>query len=174
MAADSTISPRPDFRFLVAHPAHFIALGFGSGLAPVAPGTFGTLVTLPIAWALGLVLPPLLVAVCAVPLFLVGVWACDVTGRDLGAADHGSMVWDEIVAFLPLAALASASIGLEAVAFVLFRVFDIWKPYPIRELEKRVKGGMGVMIDDVVAAFYAYVAFAVFIVVVYKGFGYAG
>ncbi len=84
------------------------------------------------------------------------------------------MVWDEIVAFLPLAALASASLALQAVAFVLFRIFDIWKPYPIRELERHVKGGLGVMIDDVVAAFYAYIVFALFIVAVYKGLGYAG
>lgn len=174
MAADSTTSRRPDFRFLVAHPAHFIALGFGSGLAPVAPGTFGTLVTLPICWALGQFLPPLFIAFCAVPLFFVGVWACGVTGRDLGSADHGAMVWDEIVAFLPLAALASASLALQAVAFVLFRIFDVWKPYPIRELERHVKGGLGVMIDDVVAAFYAYVVFALFIIAVYKGLGYAG
>jgi len=172
MGADSTISRAPDARFLVGHPAHFIALGFGSGLVPWAPGTFGTLVAFPICWALELFLPPLAVAFVAIPLFFIGVWACDVTGRDLGAADHGAMVWDEIVAFLPLAALASASLVLSAVAFALFRLFDIWKPFPIRELEKRVKGGLGVMIDDVVAAFYAYVAFALFIIVGYKVFGF--
>jgi phosphatidylglycerophosphatase A len=174
MAADSITSPAPDARFLLAHPAHFIALGFGSGLAPVAPGTFGTLAAVALYWALALVLPPLVIAFLAVPLFFVGVWACDVTGRDLGAQDHGAMVWDEIVAFLPLAALASASLALQLVAFGLFRLFDIWKPFPIRELEKRVKGGLGVMIDDVVAAFYAYVVFVIFIVVVYKLFGYNG
>ena len=84
------------------------------------------------------------------------------------------MVWDEIVAFLPLLAVSSADIRLQAVAFALFRLFDIWKPPPIRELERRVKGGMGVMLDDVFAAFYAYIAFAIFIIVVYKVFGYAG
>ncbi|HEX6635522.1 MAG TPA: phosphatidylglycerophosphatase A [Usitatibacter sp.] len=174
MAADTTTSPRPDLRFLVAHPAHFIALGFGSGLAPVAPGTFGTLVAIPIAWLLGQFLPTLLIPFCAIPLFFVGWWACEVTGRDLGDPDHGAMVWDEVVAFLPLAAFAMASPLTEAVAFVLFRVFDVWKPYPIRMLEKNVKGGLGVMIDDVVAGFYAYVAFALFVIVVYKGFGYSG
>lgn len=176
MAADTTISPprRPDTRFLVSHPAHFIALGFGAGLAPVAPGTFGTLVAIPLALLLCQLMPPLAVAFVAVPLFFLGVWACDVTGRDLGAADHGSMVWDEIVAFLPLAALASAGVITEVVAFALFRLFDIWKPFPIREIERNVKGGMGVMIDDVVAAFYAYIAFALVIVIVYKGFGYSG
>jgi len=174
MAADTTTSPGPDARFLVAHPAHFIALGFGSGLAPKAPGTFGTLVAFPLYWALAQFLPPLAIAYLAIPLFFLGVWACEVTGRDLGVQDHGAMVWDEIVAFLPLLAVSSADIRLQLVAFALFRLFDIWKPFPIRELERRVKGGMGVMIDDVMAAFYAYVAFAIFIIVVYKVFGYAG
>jgi phosphatidylglycerophosphatase A len=175
MAADTTTSPvRPDARFLVSHPAHFIALGFGAGLSPLAPGTVGTLVAFPIYWALGQFMPVLAIAFVSIPLFFVGVWACEVTGRDLGVQDHGAMVWDEVVAFLPLAALASASLWLEAIAFGLFRLFDIWKPFPIRELERRVKGGLGVMIDDVVAAFYAYVVFVIFIAVVYKGFGYSG
>jgi phosphatidylglycerophosphatase A len=172
MGADSIISRAPDARFLLQHPAHFIALGFGSGLMPKAPGTFGTLVAFPICWALGLFLPPLAIAFVAIPLFFVGVWACEVTGRNLGAPDHGAMVWDEIVAFLPLAALASASVAMQLVAFALFRLFDIWKPYPIRELEKHVKGGLGVMIDDVVAAFYAYIVFALFVIVGYKVFGF--
>jgi phosphatidylglycerophosphatase A len=172
MAADSTISRAPDARFLLEHPAHFIALGFGSGLVPKAPGTVGTLVAFPLWWALAQFLPPLAIAFVAIPLFFLGVWACDVTGRHLGVADHGAMVWDEIVAFLPLAAVASASILLQLVAFALFRLFDIWKPFPIRELEKHVKGGLGVMIDDVVAAFYAYVAFALFVIVGYKVFGF--
>jgi phosphatidylglycerophosphatase A len=171
MAADSTTSRTPDARFLFAHPAHFIALGFGSGLAPRAPGTFGTLAAIALYWLLALVLPPLAIAFLAIPLFFVGVWACGVTARDLGAQDPGCIVIDEIAAFLPLAALASASLWLQLVAFALFRLFDIWKPFPIRELEARVKGGMGVMIDDVAAAFYAYLVFVIFIIVVYKVFG---
>ena len=174
MAADTTTSPRPDLRFLFAHPAHLVALGFGAGLVPKAPGTFGTLAGLGLYWILAQLLPPLAVAFLAIPLFFVGVWVCDVTGRDLGVADHGAIVWDEIVAFLPLAAISSAAWWLQAIAFVLFRIFDIWKPYPIRDLERTVKGGWGVMIDDIVAGFYAYVVFALFIIVVYKGFGYAG
>lgn len=172
MAADTTISRAPDARFLVSHPAHFIALGFGSGLAPAAPGTFGTLAGLGLYWLLALVAPPLVIAFLAIPAFFVGVWACERTGRDLGVQDHGAMVWDEIVAFLPLAALASSSLMLQAVAFVLFRLFDIWKPYPIRLVEKNVKGGMGVMVDDLMAGAYAYVAFVLFIVVMHKGFGF--
>jgi phosphatidylglycerophosphatase A len=171
MAADSTTSRTPDARFLLSHPAHFIALGFGSGLAPRAPGTFGTLAAIALYWLLALALPPLAVAFLAIPLFFVGVWACGVTARDLGSQDPGCIVIDEIVAFLPLAALSSASLWLQLLAFGLFRLFDIWKPFPIRELEARVKGGMGVMIDDVAAAFYAYLMFVIFIVVVYKVFG---
>ena len=174
MAAATTTSRRPDARFLVSHPAHFIALGFGAGLAPRAPGTFGTLVAIPIVWVLLLFLPALLVAFMAIPAFFLGVWACNITGRDLGVEDHGSMVIDEIVAFTPLCALslpgalANGNPLLLVVAFVLFRLFDIAKPPPIRSLEKNVRGGLGVMIDDVFAAFYAYIFFAIFVVVGYK------
>ena len=154
MATASTISRRPDARFLVAHPAHFIALGFGAGLAPKAPGTFGTVVGLLLCWALQPFLSPLAIALLAVPLFLLGIWVCDVTGRALGVMDSGSIVWDEVVAFLPLAALAG-SIAAQLVAFALFRLFDIWKPFPIRQLERRIPGGLGVMADDVLAAAYA-------------------
>jgi phosphatidylglycerophosphatase A len=171
MAADTTTSKGPDARFLVSHPAHFIALGFGSGLAPWAPGTFGTFAGWILYLALALVLPPLVIAFLAIPLFFLGVWACEVTARDMGLQDPGAIVWDEVVAFLPLAAIASATWWLQAIAFALFRLYDIWKPYPIKLVEKNVKGGMGIMVDDVVAAAYAYVTFILFIVVMYKGFG---
>jgi phosphatidylglycerophosphatase A len=174
MAADTITSPprRPDAAFLVSHPAHFIALGFGIGLVPVAPGTFGTLLGWGIFCAAALVLPPVVIAFLAIPLFFVGVWACDVTGRDLGVPDHGAMVFDEIVAFLPLAAIASAAWWLQLIAFGLFRLFDVWKPYPIRMVERNVKGGLGVMVDDVMAAAYAYLSFILFVVIMYKGFGF--
>jgi phosphatidylglycerophosphatase A len=165
---DSTISRRPDARFLVAHPAHFIALGFGAGLAPRAPGTFGTLAALALYWLLALAMPPLAIAFLAVPMFFVGIWACGVAGRNLGVEDHGAFVWDEIVAFLPLAALASGSLWLQALAFALFRLFDIWKPFPIRLFESRVRGGLGVMLDDLIAACYAYLVFALVIIAVHR------
>jgi phosphatidylglycerophosphatase A len=95
------------------------------------------------------------VAVLAIPLFVLGIWACGRTSRDLGVQDHGAIVWDEIVAFLPVAVFANKSPLMLAVAFGLFRLFDIWKPFPIRQVERRVKGGFGVMIDDVLAAIYA-------------------
>ena len=172
MAADTTTSSRPDARFLVSHPAHFIALGFGSGLAPVAPGTFGTLAGWGIAAVLMLFVPPLFVAFLTIPLIVLGIWACDVTGRHLGVQDHPAMVFDEIVAFLPLAAVASAAWWLQLVAFLIFRFFDIAKPYPIRQLEVAVKGGLGVMADDLVAGFYSFIAFALFVVLMHKGLGF--
>ena len=172
MAADTTTSATPDLRFLVSHPAHFIALGFGSGLVPVAPGTFGTLASWALYALLALVLPPVVVAFLAIPLFFVGVWACGVTARDLGLDDHCAIVWDEIVAFLPIAAIASAAWWLQLVGFALFRLFDIWKPYPIRHVEREVKGGLGVMVDDIMAGAYAYVAFIIFVTIMHKGFGF--
>jgi phosphatidylglycerophosphatase A len=168
MAADTTISRAPDARFLVSHPAHFIALGFGAGLAPKAPGTFGTLLGWAIYWALAPFLAPVAIALLAVPLFFLGIWACDRTGRDLGVADHGAMVWDEVVAFLPLAALCFASFWMQLVAFGLFRLFDIWKPFPIRRFERELKGGLGVMFDDLIASCYAYAVIIVLTVVGYK------
>ena len=173
MDAATTTSRVPDARFLVSHPAHFIALGFGCGLVRFMQGTVGTLMTIPLYWGLATFLPALAIAFLAVPMFFVGVWACEITGRDLGVPDHRAMVWDEIVAFLPLAALASASLVLQALMFVLFRLFDIWKPFPIRQLERRLKGGIGVMADDLAAACYAYAAFIVVVVVAHKAMGIA-
>ncbi len=173
MAAATTTSANPDLRFLLSHPAHFIALGFGSGLMPRAPGTFGTLAGWGLYAVLELFIPGIVIAFLAIPLVLLGIWACDVTGKHLGVQDHPAMVFDEIVAFLPLAAFAAAAWYLQLVAFVLFRIFDIWKPYPIRQIDANVKGGLGVMVDDLVAGFYAFIAFAVFVIIMYKGFGFA-
>jgi len=156
MAADTTTSRVPDARFLLSHPAHFIALGFGSGLAPKAPGTFGTLVGLVLFLLLEQVIAPWHVAVLAIPLFFVGIWASAVTGRDLGVADHGAIVIDEIVAFLPVAVFANKSPLMLAVAFGLFRLFDIWKPFPARE-SQALTGGVGVMVDDLIAGLYTLV-----------------
>lgn len=145
-----TISP--DRRFLLAHPAHFLALGFGTGLSPKASGTVGTLAAFPLFW---LLLGAPFYWAWIVVFLAVGVWACQVTGRDLGVADHGGMVWDEIAAFLMVLPFAPPSLPGYVLAFALFRLFDIWKPWPINWLDARVKGGLGVMLDDVAAAGYA-------------------
>jgi phosphatidylglycerophosphatase A len=132
----------PSLGFLVSHPAHFIALGFGAGLSPIAPGTAGTLVALPIAAALRAYGDDLVFLAAIVLALGVGVWAADRTGRDLGVADHGAIVCDEIAAFL------------------LFRAFDILKPPPARFIDRAWHHGFGVMADDLVAAFYALLVLA--------------
>ena len=146
--------------FAFAHPAHVVAFGFGAGLVPAAPGTVGTLVAWPLGWALGALLSPAALVAAAALLFALGVWACGVTGRRLGVADHGAMVWDEIVAFLLVLAVIPRVLDWQAAAFVLFRAFDIAKPWPIRELEKRFGGGFGVMFDDLIAAGYTLLVLA--------------
>ncbi|HZS67867.1 MAG TPA: phosphatidylglycerophosphatase A [Burkholderiales bacterium] len=150
----SLARPSPGFAF--SHPAHAFALGFGAGLSPFAPGTIGTLV----AWPLGWYLPPIVLVGAIAPLFALGIWACSVTGRHLGVADHRAMVWDEIVAFLLVLAFVPRTLGWQAAAFVLFRFFDIAKPPPIRALERRYHGGFGVMVDDLLAAGYTLLVLA--------------
>jgi phosphatidylglycerophosphatase A len=153
------ISVRPGPRFVFSHPAHAVAFGFGAGLAPAAPGTFGTLLGWAIGWALG-GLHPALVLLAAVMGFAIGVWACGVTGRNLGVADHGSLVWDEVTAFLLILAIVPRELAWQAAAFLAFRFFDIAKPPPIRYCERRYGGGFGVMFDDLVAAAYALLVLA--------------
>lgn len=150
----------PTLRFMLAHPAHFIALGFGAGLAPIAPGTFGTLVAIPIAFLLWRYVPDAAFLATVVALLLVGVWAAHVTGRDLGVPDHGAIVWDEVVAFLLVLYFVGDDIVAIGVAFLLFRFFDIVKPPPIRQLDAAMKNGLGVMVDDLAAAGYALLVLA--------------
>ncbi|SFW22949.1 phosphatidylglycerophosphatase A [Nitrosovibrio sp. Nv17] len=145
--------PRPDKAFVRSHPAHFIAFGGGAGLSATAPGTVGTLVAFPLFWLLDFVFDPTALLGLVAVLFLIGVWACGVTGRALGNPDHGGMVWDEIVAFLLVLAFTPSDPGWQACAFALFRLFDILKPPPIRYYDKALRGGFGVMFDDLLAAF---------------------
>ena len=152
---------RPDARFAFAHPAHFLALGFGAGLSPFAPGTVGTLVAIPLWWLIGPGYPAAVFFLILAFLFAVGVWACELTGRHLGVSDHGSMCWDEVVAFLLVLAFLPAGWGWIVAAFFLFRFFDVVKPPPIRQLEMRMKGGFGVMADDLLAAGYTLLVLAI-------------
>jgi len=158
----AAILARPGARFAFGHPAHFVAFGFGAGLAPFAPGTAGTLVAFPLWWVLSEGYGPAALLGIIAALFAIGVWACAITGRHLGVADHGGMVWDEVVAFLLVLAVVPASPGWHAAAFLLFRFFDVVKPSPIRQLEARFKGGFGVMFDDLLAAGYTLLALAAF------------
>jgi phosphatidylglycerophosphatase A len=147
---------RPDLKFLFAHPAHLIAFGFGSGLAPKAPGTVGTLLGWPLFWLVVAVVPDLPnQLILLIAGFLLGVWACGKTGRALGVADHGGMVWDEIVAFALVLLFTPPGWMWAGIAFLLFRFFDIIKPWPIRLADRHLKNGFGVMFDDLLAAGYA-------------------
>ena len=146
-------SPRIPPGTLFRNPANFLALGGGSGLAPKAPGTFGTLAAVPLAFLMPAGVAAQIVVI--VVLFVIGVWCCDRCARDLGVHDHGGIVWDEIVGYLLTMLALPRSLGWIVLGFVLFRVFDIAKPWPIGAIDRRVGGGFGIMIDDIVAALFA-------------------
>lgn len=139
---------------LLSSPASFLAFGFGSGLSPVAPGTFGTIPGLALVLALSAVpfASYLLITLIA---FVAGIWICGVASKRLGIHDHGGIVWDEIVGML-VTMIAVPLSPLTAIAgFGLFRLFDIWKPWPIGWVDKKVHGGFGIMVDDVIAGVFA-------------------
>lgn len=150
---------------MLAHPAHLIAQGLGSGLSPIMPGTSGTLFGWLTFHLMSQRWPDFFTAtnwaIVIVAGFLIGTWACEKTGRDLGVADHGSMVIDEIIAFwLVLLLLAPADFATQCWAFLCFRFFDMVKPPPIGYFDRHLKGGFGVMWDDIVAAFFTLLTFA--------------
>lgn len=147
---------RPDLRLLLSHPAHFLALGFGAGLAPRAPGTFGTLAAIPIFILMHLYLDHTAYLVLTIVLAILGIWVCAVTDRALGTSDHGAIVWDEIIGFLLTMFLAPLAWWSVLAGFLLFRFFDILKPFPISWFDEHVKGGVGTMLDDVLAGIYAW------------------
>jgi len=145
--------PRIAISFL-KHPAHFCALGFGSGLSPKAPGTAGTVVGvilysglqfLPVVWYIASV----------VLIILVGIRVCDVTARDLGVHDHPAIVWDEIAGMLVSLILAPSGWEWVLLGFVLFRCFDIFKPWPISLADEKLGGGFGIMLDDIIAGIFS-------------------
>jgi len=147
----STDLPKPQLR----DPLQFLAFGFGSGLSPRAPGTAGTLAALPLWWLFLAPLPlPVYLLVLAVAA-LAGVWICDRASRSLGVHDHPGIVWDEFIGlWIALCALPATPLWMLA-GFALFRLFDIVKPWPIGWLDRRVSGGLGIMLDDVVAGLFA-------------------
>ena len=157
---------RPTARFMLSHAAHFIALGFGSGLSPVVPGTVGTLYGWLSFVVISLWIEPATWLWIIPAAFVVGLWACARTARSMGVHDHGSMVWDEIVAFwLVLAFVTPTGFWGQFAAFAWFRLFDMAKPAPIGYYDRTLKGpglrgGFGVMFDDLVAAFYTLLVFA--------------
>lgn len=138
------------------NPIYFLAFGFGSGLLPFAPGTWGTLFAIPLYllvqdFSLGVYI--FILAIASV----VGIWLCDVTDKAMGTHDYPGIVWDEVCGY-GLTMLAAPKGWLWVIlGFFLFRLFDIWKPWPISWIDKHVEGGLGVMVDDLVAAVYAWI-----------------
>jgi phosphatidylglycerophosphatase A len=144
----------PPARVALGSLSGFLALGFGSGLSPLAPGTAGTLAAVPFAVLL-VQLPPALLWIALAALFLAGVFFCGQASRRLGRHDPGSIVWDEMVGYWVTVAFVPAHWGWWLAAFLLFRAFDILKPWPIRWFDRHVGGGLGIMLDDLVAALIA-------------------
>jgi phosphatidylglycerophosphatase A len=148
------MTQRVPARTVFADPVHFLAFGFGAGLSPVAPGTAGTVV----AVGLELLMRPLglpvriaiVIAVC-----VVGVWICGESARRLGTHDHPGIVWDEFAGYFLAMLAAPAGWPWVLAGFVLFRFFDVLKPWPIRELDHGIHGGLGIMLDDLVAGLFA-------------------
>ena len=144
----------PSLLAIWRNPIHLIAFGFGAGLMRFMPGTWGTFAAVPLYFLMQpLTLIYYVIIVCVA--FIAGIWICGITARDLGVDDHPGIVWDEMVGFWITMIAAPAGWLWLAGAFILFRLFDILKPWPIFVLDKRVQGGLGIMLDDVMAAVYA-------------------
>ncbi|WIG80661.1 phosphatidylglycerophosphatase A [Photobacterium damselae] len=142
----------------LSNPWHLLATGFGSGLAPIVPGTVGTLAAIPLYWVLAQ-LPFLLYLLAIVIAAIIGVTICQKTSDDMKVHDHGSIVWDEFVGFwITMAIAPTISWQWILPGFILFRFFDMLKPWPISWLDKHVSGGFGIMIDDIVAGFMAMIS----------------
>ncbi len=138
-------------------PNHFLAFGFGSGLLPKAPGTYGTLAAIPvylIIQELPLESYLLFITISAI----LGIWLCSTASKALQLHDHPGIVWDEFVGFWITMIAAPPGWLWIAVGFILFRLFDIWKPWPIRVLDRHIHGGLGIMLDDIVAGIFACIA----------------
>ncbi|MDH5445761.1 MAG: phosphatidylglycerophosphatase A [Gammaproteobacteria bacterium] len=139
---------------LLLNPAHFLSFGFGSGYMPFAPGTFGTLAAIPVFLLLSQFSISTYVLI-SLGMALLGIVLCSYTSQALGVHDHSGIVWDEIVGYLITMFMVPATLMNIAIGFALFRLFDIWKPWPIRQLDKNIHGGLGIMLDDVIAGIFA-------------------
>lgn len=138
-------------RLNLANPWHLLATGFGSGLSPVVPGTMGSLAAIPFWYLLDL-LPVEIYSLLVLLAISIGVWLCHQTAKDMGVHDHGSIVWDEFIGmWITLIAVPDNSWQWVLAGLVIFRIFDIWKPWPVRWFDRNVHGGMGIIVDDIVA-----------------------
>lgn len=137
---------------------HFLAFGFGSGLSPYAPGTMGTVAAIPVYLLMIWYLPTWLYVALTIIFLLIGIKICDKVSEDLQVHDFSGIVWDEIVGYLITMMFLPFSWTLVILGFLLFRLFDILKPWPISWLDERVKGGLGIMVDDVLAGLFAWLS----------------
>jgi len=151
----TTSQPKVNFSELLKRPVCLLGLGFGTGLAPKAPGTFGTLAAIPIYWLMQ-DLPLITYLLITIIAFIVGVWICQQSANWLQKEDPSAVVWDEIVGYLVTMIAAPSGWQWMLIGFVLFRLFDIWKPWPISYLDKNLHGGLGIMVDDVVAGVFSF------------------
>ena len=139
---------------VLTSPVHFLAFGFGSGLAPFAPGTFGTIMAVPLYLLMSQFALPAYLFITAL-VCIAGVWICGKSSEKLGVHDHSGIVWDEFAGYFVTMILAPTGWLWIIIGFALFRLFDIWKPWPISILDKQVHGGLGIMVDDILAGFFA-------------------
>jgi len=144
----------PTFKQLLQNPIHLLAFGFGSGLSKKAPGTMGTLAAIPLYYAM-LALPAPAYLVILIIICIAGVWICGKTADDIGVHDHGGIVWDEFAGFLLTMYWVQESWQATIAGFILFRIFDIFKPWPINRIDRELRGGLGIMVDDLVAGLMA-------------------
>ena len=135
---------------ILANPIHLLAFGFGAGLSPKAPGTMGTVVAVLIYLVLPSMPPTIYVGLILLS-FVFGIWICGKTAEDLGVHDHGGIVWDEFVGYWITMFMAPSGLFWVLLGFVLFRLLDIFKPWPIKWADKELAGGLGIMLDDVLA-----------------------
>ncbi|MDO4433132.1 MAG: phosphatidylglycerophosphatase A [Alysiella sp.] len=144
---------RPTFTWLLQDPIRLLGFGFGTGLSPKAPGTIGTLAGVFLAaLLLGMGMSKASLLLMSILLFFIGIWICNITERALGVHDYGGIVWDEIVAIMVVLACVPQGLTWWLTAFITFRFFDAVKPPPIRWFDHRIKGGLGIMLDDIIAA----------------------
>lgn len=153
-SAHQAISQKELVATVLKSPVHFLAFGLGSGLSPKAPGTVGTLAAVPL-YLLLMQLSPLYYLLALLAATGFGIWVCGKSSQLLGVHDHGGIVWDEFVGFWITMFIAPAGWLWIVLGFVLFRVFDIWKPWPIQVIDRKVDGGLGIMLDDILAGVFA-------------------
>lgn len=152
---------------LLLNPAHLLSLGFGSGLSPKMPGTMGTIIGV----GLFLLLPAMdwkLYLAVITSTFLIGIFLCGYTAKVLNVHDHQGIVWDEIVGYLITMFMVPKEWLWIILGFVLFRLFDIWKPWPISIADERLKGGLGIMLDDVIAGIFALIIIQISLYLLYS------